>query len=92
MNIKVCCSPLVDILHKMESTKYTIQHAYNDLNNLNLEANPAFVDPYMNSKLDGHETNSVIRLSMSAISPTTYGYCTIVRLLLKVLKEVLDAW
>ena len=73
MNNKVFYAPLVDILNKMESTKYTIQHAYNDLNNLNLEANPAFVDPYMNNKLDGHEMNSVIRLSMSEISPTTYG-------------------
>ena len=73
MNIKVCYSPLVDILNKMESTQYTIQHAYNDLNNLNLQGDPASVHLYLKKRLDGHEMNSIMKLTRDEISPTTYG-------------------
>ena len=50
------------------------QHAYNDLTNMNLQGNPAFVDPYLKkSTVDGHEMNSIMKLSWAEISPTTYG-------------------
>lgn len=73
MNIKVCYSPLVDMLNKIESTKYTIQQAHDDLNKLNFQNDPAEVDTYLKRRLNDHEINSIMLLTRAEVSPSTYG-------------------
>ena len=73
MNIKVCYSPLVDMLNKIESTKYTIQQAHHDLNKLNFQNDPVEVDTYLKRRLNGHEINSIMLLTRAEVSPSTYG-------------------
>ena len=79
MSIKVCYCPLLDMLNKIESTKYTIQQAHYDLNELNFQNDPAEVDTYLKRRLNGHEELKFRRRLMA--------YCKTSRPSLPVLKE-----
>ena len=72
LNIKVCYSPLVDMLNKIENTKYTIQQVHDDLHKFNFQNEPTEVDKYLKRRLNGHEINSIMLLTKTEVSPSTY--------------------
>ena len=51
MKIKVCYSPLVEMLKKTESTHYTIEEAYEDIFSLNFHRYPAKITEYIRNAL-----------------------------------------
>src|ERR1043165_6636918 len=73
MQIKVCYSPLVEMLKKTESTHYSIQDAYEDITSLNLDRDPAKITEYVKKRIENHEIHSIMQLTRSEISPSTYG-------------------
>ena len=63
MQIKVCYSPLAEMLKKTESTHYLIQDAYEDITSLNLDRDPAKITEYVKKRIENHEIHSITQLT-----------------------------